>query len=219
MELIEHAGSYAIRLDGDTLAQFTLPALNGQPPVVTVSDAGEGWQRVRLTWQIEQTTRQDEVAIQFDLDFTPDLWWAPHLAPEPDDCIAQHVFRSPALIACRGAQTLALVPDLDICGNRADAPWFMDVDAPARKLWIGLTHTRIKRHVEYQKAAGMTLAPGTVELGFFVTRLCRRRPAAQPVVARDALPVAALRPAAAGRGPAADRADGSLRRARLPLGF
>ena len=169
MELIEHAGSYAIRLDGDTLAQFTLPALNGQPPVVAISDAGDGWQRVRLTWQIEHTTRQDEVAIPFELGFTPDLWWAPHLAPEPGDCIAQHVFRSPALLACRGAQTLALVPDLDICGNRADAPWFMDVDAPARKLWIGLTRTQIKRHVEYRKVAGMTLAPGTVELGFYVT--------------------------------------------------
>ena len=169
MELVQRDGGYTIQLGGVSLARFQSPELQGQHPQITLSDASDGWTRVRLTWQLDHEIRQDDLAIMFDLDFEPDLWWAPHLAPEPGDAIAQHVFRSPALIACRGAQTLTLVPDLDICGCRSDAPWYMDVDAPARKLWIGLSQTVVARHVEYRKVNGMTLAPGTLELGFFVT--------------------------------------------------
>jgi hypothetical protein len=169
VELVQRDGKYSIQLGAQALASFKLPALDGQAPEVLLSDAGEGWTRVRLIWQLDHPVQQDDVAIQFDLAFEPDLWWAPHLAPEPGDAIAQHVFRSPALITCRAAQTLTLVPDLDICGSRADAPWYMDVDAPAHKLWIGFAQTEVTRHVEYHKVSGMTLAPGKLELGFFVT--------------------------------------------------
>jgi hypothetical protein len=169
MELVQRDGEFRIQLGAKTLARFKLPALAGMTPEVMCHDIGEGWMQVRLAWQLDQPIQQDDLAIQFELDFTPDLWWAPHLAPEPGDAIAQHVFRSPALIACQRAQTLALVPDLDICGNRPDAPWYMDVNAPARKWWIGLSKTEVTRHVEYCKLPGMSLAPGKLELGFFVT--------------------------------------------------
>jgi hypothetical protein len=169
MELLSQPDGYAIRLDGHTLAHAALPSLNGRAPEATVSDAGDGWQRVRLTWRLDTEVRQDELAIAFQLGFEPDVWWAPHLAPEPGDCIAQHVFRSPALIVAQGTRTLAIVPDLDICGNRTDAPWFMDVDAPARTWWLGMRQTEIGRHVEYRKVGGMALAAGALELGFFVT--------------------------------------------------
>ncbi|MCL5997401.1 MAG: hypothetical protein M1546_15280, partial [Chloroflexi bacterium] len=168
MQLVRLNDEYGIQLDNGVLARFSLPLLGGQPPAVSIGDAGDGWQRVRLTWQLDHTIQQDEVAVQFNLDIEPDLWWAPHLAPEPGDCIAQHVFRSPALITCRGAQTLVLVPDLDLCGRLAEVPWFMDVDTAAHRLWIGLTHTTLARHVEYRKVSGMTVPAGTVELGFFV---------------------------------------------------
>ena len=96
------------------------------------------------------------------------MWWAPHLAPEEGYVIGQHVFRSPALIAARGPLVLAVVPDLDLVGTRPENPWFMDFDAPARKMWIGLVRTDIPEHVLFRKAPGMTFAPGKVELGFFV---------------------------------------------------
>ena len=169
MQLTHSPDGFAIRLDDQTLAHFAIPTLANIAPQIAISDAGDGWQRVRLTWQLDQSVQQDELSIKFGLDFTPDFWWAPHLAPEPDDCIAQHVFRSPALIARQGAHQLTLVPDLDVCGQRKDAPWFMDVDAPARAWRIGLSDAALRRHVEYQKVPGMTLAPGAVELGFFVT--------------------------------------------------
>lgn len=149
---------------------YTIPQLAGRAPVVTVNDAGDGWQRVRMVWRLDQPVQQDELAIAFPLDFEPDFWWAPHLAPRVGDCIAQHVFRSPALIAARGAETLVIVPDLDICGANPDAPWFLDVDAPARSLYLGLSRTTIPEHVRYQKTGGMVLGPGEVTLGFFYRR-------------------------------------------------
>ncbi|MCL4861203.1 MAG: hypothetical protein KJZ93_17435, partial [Caldilineaceae bacterium] len=149
---------------------YTIPQLAGRAPVVTVDNAGDGWQRVRMVWRLDQPVQQDELAITFPLDFEPDFWWAPHLAPRAGDCIAQHVFRSPALIAARRAETLVIIPDLDICGASPDAPWFLDIDAPAGALYLGLSRTTIPEHVRYQKTGGMVLGPGEVTLGFFYRR-------------------------------------------------
>ena len=162
---------YTLALDGERTVRFTVPALGavGLPQVEVGEPAGDGgWRRIRLTWDVAEETAQDELAVRFDLEFEPEMWWAPHLAPEEGYVIGQHVFRSPALIAARGPLVLAVVPDLDVVGARPENPWFMDFDAPARKMWIGLVRTDIPEHVLFRKAPGMTFAPGRVELGFFV---------------------------------------------------
>ena len=155
--------------EGET-ARFEVPLLkNGLRPDVRVTDAGEGWSRVRMTWRLENALPLDELAVTFKAAGEPDFWWAPHLAPNPGDCIAQHVFRSPALISMAGRRTLIIVPDLDICGANPQTPWFLDLDAPAKTLRLGLSKTKIIAHVQYHQAPGMVLGPGDVELGFFVT--------------------------------------------------
>lgn len=150
-----------------SLLNYAAPLLAGQAATITTEELGEGWQRVRLTWQLDQPVQQDELTITFPLNFTPDFWWAPHLAPRAGDCIAQHVFRSPALIAAKGTDLLVIVPDLDICGSNPETPWFMDVDAPQRTLALGMSKTTIPEHVRYAKTGSMTFAPGEVSLGFF----------------------------------------------------
>ena len=162
-------GEYVLQLGDKRWGAFSLPRLNEQLPQLTMDDIGNGWQRVRMRWNLDQPVAQDELAVSFALDVTPDFWWAPHLAPEPGYCIAQHVFRSPAIIAAHGAETLVIVPDLDLCGNRPENPWFMDVDAPANTLALGMVNTEIPQHVAYRKIPGMTFQPGAVELGFFVS--------------------------------------------------
>lgn len=152
-----------------SLLNYAAPLLAGQAATITTEELGDGWQRVRLTWQLDQPVQQDELTITFPLDFSPDFWWAPHLAPRAGDCIAQHVFRSPALIAAKGSDVLVIVPDLDICGSNPETPWFMDVDAPQRTLALGMSKTTIPEHVRYAKTGGMTFAPGEVSLGFFWT--------------------------------------------------
>lgn len=156
--------------EGAVWLRFEFPRLGEALPVeVSVSDAGEGWHRVRMAWEIAEEIAQDELAIGFSFEIEPDFWWAPHLAPDEGDCIAQHVFRSPALIAARGADIVALIPDLAICGRVPENPWFLDVDAPARQWRLGMSRTEIPEHVRYRKVPGMTFAPGRVELGFYLT--------------------------------------------------
>ncbi|MCK5676369.1 MAG: hypothetical protein KAH99_05080 [Verrucomicrobia bacterium] len=108
------------------------------------------------------------MSVKMQVLHDPDFWWAPHLAPKEGSCIAQHVFRSPALIAAAGAKTLVLVPDMEICGQDETRPWFMDFDAEQKAFWIGLSKARLYEHVLYEKEPGMVLEPGTVRLGGFV---------------------------------------------------
>ncbi|MCB0107648.1 MAG: hypothetical protein KDE53_17125, partial [Caldilineaceae bacterium] len=148
---------------------YNHPHLAGQSPTVTTEAVGDGWQRVRMLWCLDQPVQQDELAVAFQITLTPDFWWAPHLAPEAGDCIAQHVFRAPALIAAQANAVLVIVPDLDICGRNPDTPWFLDLDAPQRSAWLGMSRTSIPEHVRYQKESGLTFAPGEVSLGFYWT--------------------------------------------------
>jgi hypothetical protein len=161
---------YALTLPGVDIARFSIPALAGcaEPRVEVGKAEAEGWRSVRAAWDVPAPLAQDELSIRFDLDFVPDFWWAPHLAPEEGYVVAQHVFRSPALIVQRGELTLVVIPDLDLVGRSPDNPWFLDYDADKRALGLGLARTEIPEHVLFKKAPGMTFAPGTVELGFFV---------------------------------------------------
>ncbi len=159
-----------VSLDGGTIVDFTIPELAGCPaPRVEVSPAGEGWRRVRATWTVPADVRQDDLAIRFTWPRPPEAWWAPHLAPEPGFVIAQHVFRSPAVIARGGGVNAAIVPDLDLVGRSAANPWYLDVDAPASEARVGMTATEIPLHVLYRRAPGMTFARGEIALGFFVS--------------------------------------------------
>lgn len=160
---------YSLALEGRDVLRFFAPELKGSgSPRVDIEEAGEGWRRVRMTWDVPETIAQDELSVRFEPGFEPDFWWAPHLAPEEGFVVAQHVFRSPALIVRRGSLMLVVVPDLDLVGRRPENPWFMDYSAIERKMWLGMSETEVPAHVLFKKAPGMTFAPGQVELGFFV---------------------------------------------------
>ncbi len=159
---------YAASLGDQDWFEFTGPLLENRAPAISVVDTADGWRHVRMQWNVDQPVQQDELSIRFDLRVTPDLWWAPHLAPEAGFCIAQHVFRSPAMIAVKGSDVLVIVPDLAMVGARPDNPWFMDYDAPAQTMWLGMSRTSVPLHVLFKKEPGMTFEPGRVELGFYL---------------------------------------------------
>ncbi len=168
---VERQGAeYRLVYEGKPIGLFAAPELAASGlPRIEVGEADEaGWRRVRLSWDVSRAVAQDELSVRFDVGFDPDFWWAPHLAPEQGYVVAQHVFRSPAVIVARGPLTLAVVPDLDIAGKNSANPWFLDYDAVNRKMWLGLVKTEIPEHVLFRKAPGMTFAPGRVELGFYI---------------------------------------------------
>jgi len=170
MTIAGKGSTYSVILNGQDVAQFALPKLEGCGlPELQLSKVQDGWQQVRMKWDVPGAIAQDELAIQFDLAIEPDFWWAPHLAPEEGYVIGQHVFRSPAMIVQRQSLTFAVLPDLDIVGQRSQNPWFMDFDAVQNKLCLGMTKTEIPQHVLFRKVPGMTFTPGTIELSFFVS--------------------------------------------------
>ena len=176
-----HGEAGVVTLADRPCLRFTVPRVAGRlSPEVNVVDAGHGWQRVRMTWSLTEPVPQDELAVEFSPVSQPDFWWAPHLAPRDGDAIAQHVFRSPAMIAVAGRKTLVVVPDLQLCGQLGEAPWFMDLDAQAGKCWLGMAKTKIWVHVGYEKIPGMVLPAGELQLGFYVTAYNDQRPVPNP---------------------------------------
>jgi hypothetical protein len=169
MHLAQQDTGYLLQYRGKPWVNIAEPLLAGARPETTVEEIEGGWVRVRHLWRLDAAVQQDDVHTDFRLQFSPDFFWAPHLAPQAGDCIAQHVFRSPALIAAQRQDTLVIVPDLDICGARADAPWYLDLDAPSKTLALGMSLTAVPEHVRYSKIPGMTVGPGEVELGYYMT--------------------------------------------------
>ncbi|NLE37355.1 MAG: hypothetical protein GX621_04955, partial [Pirellulaceae bacterium] len=170
-----------VSLDGQKLLEWTLPKVDERiEPEVEVVKAADGWYRVRATWTLAEPVKQDELSASFAYRFSPDFWWSPHLTPRPGDAIAQHVFRSPAIIAAEDRKTVVIVPDLDLCGQEASTPWFMDYDAPARQAWLGMSKTDIWVQLGYEKIPGMVLPEGKVQLGFYVTAYEDDSPVANP---------------------------------------
>jgi len=160
---------YQVTLDEEECMSFRLPELNGiGEPRVSVRAVEDGWQRVSLQWEVSEEIAQDELSVLFDLTMQPDFWWAPHLAPDEGYVVAQHVFRSPALIVQQDDLSVAIVPDLDLVGDLPGNPWFLDFDAPARQMWLGMVLTDIPAHVLYTKRPGMTFEAGEVELAFYI---------------------------------------------------
>jgi hypothetical protein len=170
VKIVETDLGYRMVLNGEDCVDFFPPELTGYGrPEVKTSEAEDGWQKVRLRWAVPKEIAQDELSVRFELAFEPDFWWAPHLAPYKGYVVAQHVFRSPAMIVQRGSLTFAVVPDLDIVGQLPENPWFMDYDATQRKMWLGLVRTDIPDHVLFKKASGMKIGAGNLEIGFYVT--------------------------------------------------
>jgi hypothetical protein len=181
MRVNQHDRHIAVSVDDVNWLSFEAPALpGGIAPQISTEKVDATWTRVRIQWRLQTDLETDGVALPLEVHFDPDFWWAPHLAPEPGYVIAQHVFRSPALIAARGRDTLVVVPDLDICGQREDAPWYLDLDAPARRMWLGIAHTDIPEHVLFTKRPGLHLQAGLLELGFYVAAYRDTQPVPNP---------------------------------------
>ncbi len=162
-------GRYTLSLENHPMVKFTVPTLGDDVPRVQITQERDGWQRVELAWSVAEPVRQDELAVAFDLLFQPDFHWMPHLAPSDGFVVGQHVFRSPAIIAAKDLQVLAIVPDLNLVGQRPDTPWFLDLDAREQRAWLGMTRTDIPVHVGFRKQPGMVVAPGELRLAFFIT--------------------------------------------------
>jgi len=152
----------------DYVASITADSIASLPAVITTEQAGPGIVKVHITCRLADSARQDDWKVSIRPAFTPNLHWAPHLTPSDSNIIAQHVFRSPALIMSGEKKQIAVVPDLDLIKKDNRLKWYMDMDAIQNKMTLGVSKSVVGPHVLFEKAKGQIIPPGLFEFGFYL---------------------------------------------------
>ncbi|MDR3692214.1 MAG: hypothetical protein P4L46_22725 [Fimbriimonas sp.] len=119
----------------------------------------------------------------------PDTTWTPGLRSRPEQVIGDHFFRSPAVLAQRGAIAAALMPDLDVLAGNRPMPTIVDLNCSSGfcsqpLLGYGFCDYRVSAHVAFSHDASMARpVPPDLLLGFQLRLDAEAKPFAgyQPV--------------------------------------
>ncbi len=118
---------------------------------------------ITVTFNMTNTVTGD-AGISISPSFTPTFHWSPHLTPEDGFIAAQHIFRTPALIASGDGRTLIILPHPN---SESDIPLYLDMDAVNNRLYVGLSQSLVYGHVLYKKKV-TEFAPGKYTIGITV---------------------------------------------------
>ncbi|SDC19851.1 glycoside hydrolase family 88 protein [Niabella drilacis] len=123
--------------------------------------------KVQVSLHLKEGVQTGSWQLSVRPAFQPRFHWAPHLTPDSNHVIAQHVFRAPALIVTDASQMLTIIPDLDLMQKGSPVPWYMDMNAAQNLLVVGMGNTKVKEHVLFEKAPGAFFPAGAVQLAFY----------------------------------------------------
>lgn len=150
------------------VASVTCDDLGSVQPEIEWGRLHDGLYRLTLTFRLEETVRQDDWRLTFKPAFSPSFHWAPHLTPTDSHVIDQHCFRSPAVIFKDDCRLLAVIPDLGLLPGEAQARWYLDNDAGRCEIILGMSNSRVKEHVLFERAPGASYAAGETVVGCYV---------------------------------------------------
>lgn len=142
--------------------------LGDEKGTVRIEMVDENCLYIQFNFSPGQTIRQDDWQVVVTPGFIPSFHWAPHLTPTARHIIDQHVFRSPALIAADDRQVVTLIPDLDMMKKETPVRWYLDLDAEANRLVLGMSNSRVDDHVLFVREPGAEYPAGEVEIGFYL---------------------------------------------------
>ncbi|MFI5157133.1 MAG: hypothetical protein ACHQEM_13160, partial [Chitinophagales bacterium] len=123
---------------------------------------------VGIAYDISESFIQDDWKLTIIPAFKPDFYWSPHLTPGNEYVIAQHVFRSPALIVTNRKKWLTIIPDLNLIRRQTGYDWYLDLDASSNQMVAGISKSRVKEHVLFVRSQGQQYNPPVFRFGFFV---------------------------------------------------
>lgn len=126
-----------------------------------------------------ETVKQNDWQVRIKPAFWPTYNWAPHLTPTDKNIIAQHVFRSPALVVMDEDKGFAIVPDLDLLSEYAENHWYMDMNAEENMLTLGMSQSCVSNHVLFERVPGAVYKK-EVEYGFYIIRYPSRETLENP---------------------------------------
>lgn len=150
------------------ISSIDFSSVEGEIPTINTQKMDSNLYRIEVIWDIKKDLSLKNISLNIFPDFKPKYHWAPHLTPTDNHIIAQHVFRSPALIVSNSEYYLGIVPDLSLLERKPEIPWFLDLDAVNNKLSIGFSKSKITEHVLYEKEDITLFSKGIYRLAFYV---------------------------------------------------
>lgn len=148
--------------------RIAVQPIGGQEPTVQYTQIGKHVLHVSYSWNFSEPVKQDDWSVEIDPAFIPGFHWAPHLTPTGNHIIAQHVFRSPAMVAASNDKQVTVIPDLDLLQQKPPVDWYMDLNAKDNKLVLGMSLSNVKEHVSFVKKPGAVYPAGEQRFGFYV---------------------------------------------------
>jgi len=142
--------------------------LGKQDAAVTYTSVSTNLLKVSVVFDLKDTVRQDDWQVNIVPAFKPGFNWAPHLTPDNEHIIAQHVFRSPAMIASSSVKQVIVIPDLEILRKKNPVDWYMDMNAAGNVITLGLGQSEVREHVLFVRKPGAVFPPGKIEFGFYI---------------------------------------------------
>lgn len=106
-------------------------------------------------------------------DNPPDRVWTPCLRPAPRDVIADHCFRSPAVILQKNGVCCSLIPDVDLLSEEQPLRTAMDLTCGHKKgpkMSFGFAGWRTRGHVFYERdpLKRVELEEASLRYGFYL---------------------------------------------------
>jgi hypothetical protein len=157
----------ASSLESDYIEKIEIDSIGNKLPDLSSITISPGLVKVSISIQLDDSVRLDDWRVTIRPAFKPTFYWSPHLTPTPNSIIAQHVFRSPALIVSDSGKQLVIIPDLNLI-KKDGAKWYMDLNAQEEKITIGLSDANVSSHVLFTRKKGQVLPPGKFEFGFYI---------------------------------------------------
>jgi hypothetical protein len=142
--------------------------LGGRTPAVTATSESAGLYRLTFDFDLPGEVAQDDWRVEIRPAFPASFHWSPHLTPTAEHIVDQHSFRSPAVIASSSDRLVALIPDIEIMKAGTPVRWYLDVDAPAGLLTLGMGDYSIREPLLYVRKPGAKYPPGPVKAGFYL---------------------------------------------------
>ena len=142
--------------------------INGTKGKVSIKKISKYNFYVYVDWTLGRDAKQDSIAIKIVPAFDPQFHWAPHLTPNNNNIVAQHVFRAPTMLVSNASKLLTIIPDLDLLSSNKQVAWYMDMNAPQNYLEIGMSKSRVQDHILFVRDHGAEFRTGKVKLGFYV---------------------------------------------------
>ena len=114
---------------------------------------------INISGELKEETAVGDWYMQVRPAFTPDFTYTPHLTPESDNVIDMHVFRTPVMMMGLEEKMICVLPVTEGVQDGKNR-YYMDLDASANVMTLGITTTRIGEHILYHRTNQAVLPRG-----------------------------------------------------------